>query len=169
MPEEVEYEQPWSPPPAEVPDYDGWDDQLEADFLPRRNTTGQSFHQSRPPVGNPRAGICESVLDLVGQTPMVSVCAYGCALTVPPCAHSAIVTVVSGSYWAGGGARGQGVKIRIVMAIHHSDGNSREQKRPALQLYSNCQAGFERAFASTPPSHRPPIDARTCPLLLRIV
>lgn len=92
MPEEIEYEQPWSPPPTEVPDYDGWDEKLEADFLPRRNTTGKTFHQSRPPVGNPRAGICDSVLDLVGQTPMVSVCAQGVRL----CTRAVVHTWVSG-------------------------------------------------------------------------
>ena len=170
MPEEIEYQQLWSPPQAEVPDYDGWDDKLEADFLPRRNTTGQSFHQSRPPVGNPRAGICESVLDLVGQTPMVSVCAYGCALTLPPCAHSAVVTVV----WVPACAGGRRC-ARTGCQDSNSDGDtslewqSREQKGPALQLCSTCQSGCARAFASTPPSRRPPIDARPCPLPLRIV
>jgi len=63
--------EPWSPAPAEIPDYNGWDPELESEFLPRRKTHGQTFHQSRPPVGNPRAGICDSVLELVGQTPMI--------------------------------------------------------------------------------------------------
>jgi len=56
--------------PTEVPDYNGWDAALEADFLPRRNTTKVTYN-SEASSTNPREGICDSVLELVGQTPMI--------------------------------------------------------------------------------------------------
>ena len=69
---DTDSEVPWSTQPiAQVPDYDGWDVSLEGDFTPRRQTTAATFHAAEQPRADPRAGICDSVLELVGQTPMV--------------------------------------------------------------------------------------------------
>mmetsp|Transcript_11929 Transcript_11929/g.14427 ORF Transcript_11929/g.14427 Transcript_11929/m.14427 type:complete len:445 (+) Transcript_11929:29-1363(+) len=49
-----------------VPPYDGWDKQIDDEFRKRAAPDA-----SKEPMKNNRAGICDSVLDLIGQTPMV--------------------------------------------------------------------------------------------------
>jgi cystathionine beta-synthase len=91
--------------PTPVPPYAGWDKQIEDDFWARAAPDA-----SKQPMKNNRAGICDSVLDLVGQTPMVRMPRLAKELGIDP----SIDVCAKLEYFNAGGSVKDRVGLRMV-------------------------------------------------------
>jgi len=98
--------------PASVPAYDGWDDSIEGKFRQKQRQSAWSDQTKNgaAPRPNTRDGICDSALDLVGDTPMIRLARLSNKLGLDP----SIDLVAKCEFFSAGGSVKDRVGLRMV-------------------------------------------------------
>lgn len=99
--------------PAPVPDYDGWDSKIESEFGKRKGA--QALKRDA------RDGICDSLLDLVGKTPMVRMSRLSQVLGIDPSTE----VIAKCEFFNAGGSVKDRVGLRMIEEAE-KDGRIRE-------------------------------------------
>jgi|AntAceMinimDraft_5_1070358.scaffolds.fasta_scaffold109795_1 hypothetical protein len=98
--------------PAAVPAYQGWDDNTEKKFRQQQHSSAWISHakEGGVPLPNMRDGICDSALDLVGDTPIVRLTRLSRKLGLDP----SIDLVAKCEFFSAGGSVKDRVGLRMV-------------------------------------------------------
>jgi len=95
---------------AAIPDYNGWDATLEESFQKRKQAPVFKPGSENPPLKDGRSGIADSVLDLVGQTPLVRMSRLCAHLGLP----EDVEVLAKCEYFSAGGSVKDRVGLRMV-------------------------------------------------------